>query len=119
MKIQKDRDPSRGPTDKDPVKGKYAGTYTGDGKSLKRTSDGLHLLILDRGHTVGHHSSRHYIVNASSPKRDYVSNLYGDEFDDRTFRYRIVERPEESGPYDIVVLYRLKGGRGRRVPKRV
>lgn len=118
MNIPHKDHPSRGDRRKDHANGRFAGTYTGDGKSLKRTSDGLHLLILDRGETVGPHSSRHYIVNASSPKRDYVSNLYGDQFDDRSFRYQIVERPEETGTFDIVVLYPVKRGRRGRVGQR-
>ena len=115
MKIPNDRLPSRGKPNKDPAKGQYAGTYSGDGKSLKRTSDGLHLLILDRAQPTGPQSSRFYLILASSPTRDYVSNVYGDEFDDRIYRYQIVARPDEVGIYDIVVLYRLTGRRsGRR-----
>lgn len=115
MKIRKDRPPSRGSHPKDPIQGQFTGQYTGDGKSLKRISDGLHLVILDRLHAMGPRSSRHYIVNASTPARDYVSNLYGDEFDDRIYRYQIIPRQDEPGTFDIVVLYPLKkrgSGRG-------
>ena len=115
MNIQRLDRPSRDGSHKDPIKGKYTGTYSGDASSLKRTSDGLHLIVIDRGSHVGPHSSRHYLVNASSPTRDYVSNLYGDEFDDRVHRYRIIPRQDELGTFDVVVLYALTRSRGRRV----
>jgi len=115
MNIRKGSESSRTAPDRPPEKGRYTGQYQWDGKSLKRVTDDLTLLIVDRGSQAGPHSSRQYLVNASSPTRDYVSNLYGKEFDDRVYRYRIFLREDDPATVDIVVLYRLrtKDNRGR------
>jgi len=116
MNIRNGSESSRTAPDRPPERGRYAGQYLWDGKSLKRATDDLTLLIVDRGSQAGPHSSRKYLVNASSPTRDYVSNLYGNEFDDRVYRYRICFREDDPDTVDIVVLYPLreKGSRGRK-----
>lgn len=113
MKIQNNARPSRSGRDKDPIKGKYAGTYKRDGSSLVRTSDGLQLVVINRGYKLGPKSSDKYLINASTPGRDYVSNLYGDQFDDKVFRYQIVQRQEDPDTYDILTLYALSKGRNQ------
>lgn len=113
MKIRNGSRLSSQAPDRGPKRGRYEGRYQWDGKSYKRTRDGLTLLVVDRGFHTGPKSSRCYLVNTSSPSRDYVSNLYGDQFDDRVYRYQIVPRTDEPGTVDVVVLYRISGS-GRR-----
>lgn len=110
--------PSRGDRRKDPVKGFYSGTYERDGSSLIRTSDGLKIVTGDRGPNHDPHLSRFYLVD-KTPGRGYLSSLYGSEFDDKAYRYRIVERDNDPGTVDVVALYPLKRGKDRGARRRV
>lgn len=99
---------------KNPEKGFYTGQYRRDGSSLIRTSDGLRLVMGDRGPQADPRSSQFYLVD-KTPGKGYLSNLYRDQFDDRVFRYQIVWRADDPDTADVVVLYPLKRGRGRGV----
>lgn len=103
---------------KNPVKGKYEGQYKRDGSSLIRTSDRLRLVMGDRGPQDDPRSSQFYLID-KTPGKGYLSNLYGNEFDDRSVRYRIIWHEADPDTADIVVLYPLTGARGRRVGRRV
>ena len=99
----------QGLPNKDPKKGQYTGRYRRDGSSLIRISDGLRLVTGDRGETNNPRLSRFYLVD-KTPGKGYLSSLYGNEFDDRTYRYRITWE-EDDAHAEIVTLYRV-GSRG-------
>lgn len=108
-----DRQPIRS---ENSANGWYAGEYKRDKTSLIRTSDGLRLVMGDRGQQTDPHTSRFYLID-KTPAKGYLSNLYGTEFDDRTYRYQIVWREDDPEVADIVTLYRLRragnGGKKR------
>lgn len=88
--------------------GYYAGIYQRKGSALVRTSDGLRLVMGDRGPQDNPKSSQHYLIDAT-PGKGYLSNLYyGKEFDDRTYRYRIVWSDSQPDTCEIVTLNVLR-----------
>lgn len=94
--------------DKNPVKGYYAGVYQRKGSALVRTSDGLRLVMGDRGPQDNPKSSRHYLID-TTPGKGYLSNLYyGKEFDDRVYRYRIVWSDSQPDTCEILTLNLLR-----------
>lgn len=89
----------------------YEGTYHQAGRTLTRTTDGHQLLICQTAATRPTKSPV-YLVDASSPERHYVSSVYGDEFEYRRIRYRIVRISETE--VEIRYLYECRPKETRR-----
>ena len=87
--------------------GRYSGLYRREGSdTLIRLSDGLTLVIGQRGGNSSPRSSNLYLVDKTI-KQGYLSNLYGQEFDDRVYRYKI-EATDTEAEFLIGVLYPVK-----------
>lgn len=98
------------------IKGKFTGRYKKEKDKLVRISDGQALQLCERrASQITASRTRFYLVDASSLSRDYVSSLYGNEFEYLHLRYRI-ENINADGICGIVVIResRPKPRRGTR-----
>lgn len=69
--------------------GKYNGRYAVRGHALRRESDGLHLLIVNREYVTDPAKGTRFILDKTHPSGTYVSSLWADEFEYQGIRYRI------------------------------
>ena len=107
ISYDKTRPASRDAHEKPRIEGRYSGLYSRQGSdALVRLSDGLTLIIGQRGGNSSPRSSNLYLVDKTI-KQGYLSNLYGQEFDDRVYRYKI-EATDTDAQFLIEVLYPVK-----------
>lgn len=80
----------------------YEGEYRVEGNTLTR-NDGKQLVVCTRTTTTGAKSST-FLVDASTPARDYVSSVWDNQFEYRGIRYGI---NWTTAGAEITALYRV------------